>query len=166
MKILFSVKYNSTWDHENKPLQFSEGNIDRPLSIKWKMQESDYEIVSNQVNFISRIFAFQDFIMVCYSKNSKDHSFPNNLVIYNLKKEVIRILPPPIPINWDKISPVYSIGEIKEIDGEKYIAVYIDTDNYFSREQGVIGFIEIRWLNLNTFEYHPTEHTLMKDYGR
>ena len=53
-----------------------------------------------------------------------------------------------------------------EIDGENYIATYVDTDNYFSKEKGVIGFVEIRWLNLKTFEYHPTENTLIKDYGR
>lgn len=35
MKILFNVKYNSTWDNENNPLQLSEGNIDRPLYVKW-----------------------------------------------------------------------------------------------------------------------------------
>jgi len=86
--------------------------------------------------------------------------------MYNLKKEIIRVIPPPKPINWDKISPIYSIGEIKEIDGENYIATFIDTDNYFSKEKGVKGFIEIRWLNLKTFEYHPTEHSFIKDYGR
>lgn len=166
MKTLFTVKYNSTWDNENSPLQLSEGKIDRPLYIKWIKQDVDYEIISNEIDFISSVFAFQDFIVVCYSKDSKDHGFPNNLVIYNLKKEIIKIIHPPIPINWNKISPIYSIGEIKEIETEQYISVYIDTDNYFSKEKGVIGFVEIRWLNLKTFEYHPTEHTLIKDYGR
>ena len=76
------------------------------------------------------------------------------------------MIPPPKPINWDKTSPIYSIGDVKEIDGEKHIAVYIDTDNYFSKEKGVMGFVEVRWLNLKTFEYHPTENTFIKDYGR
>lgn len=73
---------------------------------------------------------------------------------------------PPKPINWNKISPIYSIGEKKEINGENFLATYIDTDNDFSKEKGVIGFIEIRWLNLKTLEYHPTEYSLIKDYGR
>lgn len=163
MKILFNVKYSSTWDNENNPLQLSVGNIDRPLYVKWNYEGTDYEIVGGEDNFISNIFLSQEFIIVCYSKI---HPFPNNTIIYNFRKEIIKIIPPPIPINWDKISPIYSIGESKEINGEQYIAVYIDTDNYFSKEKDVIGFVEVRWLNLKTFEYHPTENTLIKDYGR
>lgn len=166
MKILFNIKYSSTWDNENNPLQLSEGNIDTPLYVQWNYKDIDYEIISNEDDFISKIFLSQEFIIACYSKKSKIHTFPNNVIMYNLKKEIIKVILPPKPLNWDKISPIYSIGEVKEIDGENYIATYVDTDNYFSKEKGVIGFIEIRWLNLKTFEYHPTENTLIKDYGR
>ena len=166
MKILFNVKYSSTWDNENSPLQLFEGNIDRPLYVKWNYEDTDYEIIGNEDDFISNVFLFQEFIIVCYSKKSKVHAFPNNVVVYNFRKEIIKIVLPPKPINWNKISPIYSIGEIKEINGENYLATYIDTDNDFSKEKGVIGFIEIRWLNLKTFEYHPTEHSFIKDYGR
>lgn len=103
MKTLFNVKYSSTWDNENNPLQHLEGNINRPLYLKWNYDDIDYEIVCSEDNFISNIFLSQEFIIVCYSKKSKIHTFPNNVIMYNLRKEVIKTIPPPKPINWDKI---------------------------------------------------------------
>ena len=165
--INFNIKYYTELYNKINPLRILEGNIKRPLYVKWGYDNKDYEFIrNNDDDLIIDIFVSQEFILVCYSKESKNHTSPNNLIMYNLKKEIIRVIPPPKPINWDKTSPIYSIGDVKVIDGEKHIAVYIDTDNYFSKEKGVIGFVEIRWLNLETFDYHPTENTLIKDYGR
>ena len=166
MKVEFNLKYHSPWDNNNKPLTITEGVISGLLYVKWNYEGIDHELIHDKDNNISSLYISQKFIIVCYSSKSINNTFPNNLVMYNLKKEIIKRIPPPVPINWDRISPVHGMGEIEELDGEKYLSVGILTDNYFINDGNLMGLIEIRWLNLNTFEYHPTKNDLIKDFGR
>ncbi len=162
----FYIKSLYPEDEKKNGLERESGIIEDPIELAWSDNIQKYNFVWTEEDRPAKVFLSDKFILILFYKDSPNSFHPNNLIIFNLKKEIIKVIPPPKPINWDKISPIYSIGEVKEIDGENYIATYVDTDNYFSKEKGVIGFVEIRWLNLKTFEYHPTEHSLIKDYGR
>ncbi|WPO82963.1 hypothetical protein SD427_01080 [Chryseobacterium sp. JJR-5R] len=162
----FYIKSLYPEDEKKNGFEKENGIIEDPIELSWSVNIHKYSFEWSEKERPAKIFLSPEYILILFYKNSIIHPHPNNLVMYNLKKEIVRIVLPPKPINWNKISPIYSIGEIKEIDGENFLATYIDTDNDFSKEKGVMGFIEIRWLNLKTFEYHPTENTFIKDYGR
>lgn len=162
----FYIKSLYPEDEKKNGFEKENGIIEDPIELSWSDNIHKYNFEWSENERPAKIFLSSEYILILFYKNSTIHPHPNNLVIYNLKKEIVKIILPPKPINWNKISPIYSIGDIKEIDGENFLATYIDTDNDFSKEKEVIGFIEIRWLNLKTFEYHPTENTFIKDYGR
>jgi len=161
------MEYNVEYRYDN---DIKENFLQNKVALKfkkveWKFDDNFYRLEYDEAKPYCGYFS-DEYILVLFIEDSLVHPHPNNLLMYNLKKEIIKIIPPPTPINWDKVSPIHGIGEIKKIDGENYISVGISTDNYFLKEKGVIGFIEVRWLNLKTFEYHPTENTFIKDYGR
>lgn len=98
-----------------------------------------------------------------YAKNSNSPQFANNLIVYNLEKKIIQIIPPPKPKNWINSDSIYSLGEKKIFEGKEYIAVSIfksdENDNRSGQE-------EIHYLNLENFEYHPLYFESNHDYGR
>ena len=49
MKILFNIKYSSTWDNENNPLQLSEGNIDTPEKARRVLELGCFSVVVGSI---------------------------------------------------------------------------------------------------------------------
>lgn len=151
--VYFDTRYDTDLYNKNYPLRVTHGTILRPLYVIWNFRGRNFEILRNNEDFIISMNVSQEFILVCYSEDSLNFPAPNNLVLYNLKKEIIKVIPPPVPINWQHPSSIYSIGEEKIIDGRKYIDVWIGFGDpqYYAQ-------VELRYLDLETFEYHPTEY--------
>lgn len=165
----FYIKYING-EYNTNPTKINEGLVRSFMYIRWYYKEKMYEF-SREDNDerIFLIHVFQEYIIVCYpteKKFNKSFPSPNNLVLYNLQKEVIQIIPPPKPIsNWKRYSPNENLGGIKIIDGVKHIQVTIH--GYDVPHKPSLEYImEFRFLNLETFQYHPTEHWLLEYYGR
>ena len=167
--IEFYLKYKTELYNKIKPLKIKEGLISHPYYLRWYFENTKYEFISNYENFIIDVYTSQEFLIVCYSEDSKIYPHPNNLVVYNLKKEVIKIIEPLKPINeFYKELPFTSLND-KEyinqqyqetiINGEKYISVGI------SKNDMDFGYAEFRYLNLRTFEFHPTYYDILKTRG-
>ncbi len=149
--ITFKLRYYTELYNKRNPLEINEGTIVYPLFVKWSYEGKDYEFVRNDKDFISFIYVNQEFILVCYSEDSKIFPAPYNLVLYNLKKQMLKTIPPPKTKSGNKMD-IKSMGYIKIIDGIKHISVRVD-DCY----KGGNGYVEIHYLNTQTFEYHPNE---------
>lgn len=121
-------------------------------------------VASNSIfDFISKVYLMDDSLLVLYAENIEYNNIfppPNNLVLYNLKKEVIKVIPPPVSKRGGNM-PITSMGNTKMIDGVKYISVRIDDIG-----NSWTGNVEIHYLNSETFEYHPTVIETFFEYGR
>lgn len=158
--IEFNVKYWSTWENNTKPSKIFEGSIFQPAFVNWSFENSHYEFLKNDEDIITTIYVSQEFILVCYSEDSLHYPSPNNLFLYNLKKEVIKVIPPPAPKRGGNM-PITSMGKTKMIEGVNHISVRIDDIG-----NSWTGNVEIHYLNSETFEYDPTFIETFFEYGR
>lgn len=160
MKTIFNLKYSSAWDNDNKPLQLSEGSILHLLFVKWSYGDNDYEFTKEKDNSIVSVYVNQKFVLVYYYKDSDPFSYKNNLVLYNLKKEIINTVKAPKlkseeTKRYNRNSKVSGIGDVIEYEDRKYIEVIIEPDFPEEYDKGEY-YYEIQLLDLQTFEYHPT----------
>ena len=155
--ITFKLRYYTELYNKRNPLEINEGTIVYPLFVKWSYEGIDYEFVRNDKDFISFIFVSQEFILVNYYKDSVAFPAPYNLVLYNLKKQMLKTIPPPKPINVKGDLVFSGIGEEKIlINGVEYLKIALGYDSVLEHIR------EFRYLNLETFEFHPTENTFLK----
>lgn len=179
------MKYKVIYRYESDNIGniIEEGLIECPLEIRWFCGANEYKLeskirftsildseggskviaINSEFDFIYKVYLSNKNLLVLYSNDLKDNKIfppPNNLVLYNLEKEVMKIIPTPKSTNGLKM-PITSMGSIKMIDGIKHISVRID-NTYFDG----YGDVEIHYLNTNTFEYHPTFIEKHKEYGR
>ncbi|MDF0720353.1 hypothetical protein P0M11_10135 [Kaistella sp. PBT33-4] len=129
--------------------------------VKWKFDDNFYIIEYDESKPYCGYFS-DEFILVLFIEDSPIHSHPNNLVLYNLKKEIFKIIQAPKPLHYkgNNLLPISSIGKVKIIDNVKHLLVVISTGGYD------MGFSEFRYLNLETFEYHPTYYEVQELFGQ
>lgn len=146
----YTVEYR--YDNDEKKHIICNESALKFKKVKWEYEGKHYNFIYNDTKPYVGFFG-NNFILILYLEDSPHFPPPENLVLYNLKKEVIKVIPPPIPIHWKQLSSIFSIGEERIIDGRKYIEVWIGTGHPQDYAQ-----VELRYLDLETFEYHPTEN--------
>lgn len=165
MKTLFNIEY--IWDYYNKtkPINIFEGCINKFTFIKWSYENENYKILRNDKNFAEYSFVSQNFIIVLYNwkeKCSPTFHYPNNLVVYNLKKEIIKIIEPPKPkIERYKDLPFTQFWLFENIDNIKHLGIVVG-----EWDDEEVTHSEIRYLNLETLEFHPTIYEIRDTFGR
>lgn len=159
----YNIVYQSEYDNKHYPKIVSNTNVLHPLEISWHHENKILTLLSSKEDYIGNAYLSDAFILIRYAKNSNSPQFANNLIVYNLEKKIIQIIPPPKPKNWINSDSIYSLGEKKIFEGKEYIAVSIfksdENDNRSGQE-------EIHYLNLENFEYHPLYFESNHDYGR
>jgi len=146
--------------------------------------------INNYHDLIRYAYLLHENILVLYSAiNELNRLYPppNNLILYNLKKEVVKVIENPTikkveeqrakdiasakPLTfWDKlfgnkpiekeyyVSPFLSIWGIKEIEGRKYIQVNLEEIPSYTWYT--------YYLDAETFEFHPKYYDYNEDDGR
>ncbi len=149
----FNVVYWSTYENNNKPPIIEEGTVFHPQSVKWIYENNTYEFVRNDKDVILNIYVSQKFILVYYDDSSTTFPAPYNLVLYNLKKQMLKTITSPQSINVEGSLPYIGVsGEKLMIDGVEHMKIALGYDS------GPERIREFRYLNLETFEFHPTEN--------
>jgi hypothetical protein len=165
MKTIFYIDYIWDYYNETKPVKIYEGIIDKFKTITWNYEGKNSKILNKDPDFTQYTFVSQNYIIVLYDESieySKTFHHPNNLVIYNLKKEIIRIIKPPKPIIYKyKDLPFTQFYGIEIVDSVKHLAVFVGEWN-----DEEVTHSEIRYLNLVTFEFHPTYYDIWDSFGR
>lgn len=177
----FEIEYRYTSYENITPLE--TGIISRPKKIHWIYEGKSYSIeskletktilgnnggtvsvIANGIyDYIREAYLSTNFIILLYSdsiKYNKIYPHPNNIVIYNLKKEIIKIITKPELINKfpnGEQGTMYSIKEPIEFESSIYIPVYI---GYSIRD--FKNYIETRYLNVETWVFHPTKNEYME----
>ena len=164
MKTIFHVRYLSEWYNKNNPLAVQEGCIFHSEFVKWEFENNTFEFLRKDPDFITHIYVSQQFILVLYAeeeKYSKTHHYPYNLVLYNLKKEVIKVIPPPKPKEVAPGMAVTGLGDISVIEDKKYIRVYMEWGNINDT-----GYQETHYLDMESFEFHPSKYEVLRTRGK
>ena len=196
----YKVKRGAYYSDEIKTFQ-TPSLIQYPKVITWIYSSKLYEIVpkleftkindltifnSSVRDYMNSAYLFDDKILILYHPDIKFnncHSHPYNLVLYNLKKEVVKVIENPMlkkveeqkaidktnekpPTLWQKIwgikppkkhyfvYPMSRLFEITEIKGKKYIPVSLDINP---------EDCYIYYLDLETFEFHPKYYDYRHD---
>lgn len=159
----YNIVYQSEYDNKHYPKIVANTNVLHPLEISWHHENKTLTLLSSKEDYIGNAYLSDAFILIRYAKNSNSPQFANNLIVYNLEKKIIQIIPPPKPKNWINSDLIYSLGEKKIFGGKEYITVSIfksdETDSSSGQE-------EIHYLNLENFEYHTLYFESYHDYGR
>lgn len=155
MKYLVEFRY----DDDKKEHTICNETALKFKEVKWEYEEKHYNFIYDDAKPYTGFFG-DDFILILYLEDSLNFPSPNNLVLYNLKKEIIKVIPPPAPKQGGSM-PITSMGSTEIIDGVKHISVRIDNIG-----NSWTGNVEIHYLNSETFEYHPTAIKTFFEYGR
>ncbi|WP_027383054.1 hypothetical protein [Epilithonimonas caeni] len=158
----FYIKSLYPEDEKKNRLERENGIIEDPIELSWFDDFQKYCLEWSEQERPSKIFLSDKFILVLFYKDSNTCPYPNNLVRYNLKKEVIGIIQTPKPLQYkgNNLLLISSIGKVKIIDNVEHLSVVISTGDYD------MGFSEFRYLNLETFEYHPTYYEIQELFGQ
>lgn len=98
MKTTFNIEYLSEWETKNSPAHIEEGCIQDFKNVKWTFLDTLYEVNRYSPDLSRYTYVNQSNLLVLYDNEprySPNHPHPNNLVLYNLKKEVVKIIAPP-----------------------------------------------------------------------
>lgn len=148
----FSIKYDTDIYNKIHPLQVETGCIIKPLYIQWKYEGNDYSFSAHGDQPVASIYLCQDFILVQYARNEK---LPEHLFLYNLRKEVIKLIKTPELISretrkYAAKGCIEALGNTIYYGGKKYLKVSIGPS--ISEEH----YFEQQLLDLTTFSFHPT----------
>jgi hypothetical protein len=165
MKNTFHIKYISDWDNKNKSLKIEEGIVKDASQIHWDFECKKYFINRRDPDFTQYTFISQNYIIVLYDESeeySPSFHHPQNLIVYNIKKEIIKIIKPPEPIiRKFKELPFTQFGHIETFNKVQYLELYVGEWN-----DEEVTHSEIRYLNLETFDFHPTNYEIRDTFGR
>jgi len=159
----YKITYQDEYYNQHYPKIVCNVNILHPLEISWQHENKVFSLLSSPEDYIGNAYLANNFLLVRYTDRSVSPHFASNLIVYNLNKEIIHIIPPPKPKKWENSNSVYSLGNKKNIDGQEYIAVSIFKADYNDNRSGQE---EIHYLNLENFEYHPSYFENYYDSGR
>ncbi|SEW41741.1 hypothetical protein SAMN05421841_2864 [Chryseobacterium wanjuense] len=159
----YKVIYRDEYYNQHYPKIVSNVNILHPLEISWHYENKIFSLLSSSDDYIGNAYVSDNFLIIRYTENSNTLHFANNLIVYNLNKEIIHIIPPPKPKKWSKSNSIYSLGDKKIIEGKEHIAVSIFKADYNDNHSGQE---EIHYLNLENLEYHPSYFESHYDSGR
>lgn len=158
----FNIKYLYPEDVKEYELEKEDGIIENPIELSWLYNSLRYSFEWTEEERPYRVLLSNEFILILFYKDSSIHPQPNNLILYNLKKEIIKIIETPKPLQFkgNNQLPISSIGNVRIIDNVKHLLVVISVGIYD------IGFSEFRYLNLETFEYHSTYYEIQELFGQ
>ena len=159
----YKVIYRDEYYNQHYPKIVCNTNILHPLEISWHYENKIFSLFSSPEDYIGNAYVSDNFLLVRYTDRSSSLHFANNLIVYNLNKEIIHIIPSPKPKKWSNSNSIYSLGDKKIIEGKEHIAVSIFKADYSDNRSGQE---EIHYLNLENFEYHPSYFENYYDSGR
>jgi len=137
------------------------GVVEVPKRIEWDFEGTPYYLEWNKTDKPLYILLEDTFLLALFSSKNPIHPHPNNLVLYNLKKEVVKIIAPPKAKGSKCELPIIGISDIKVINEEHFIPVHIASGD--SAEE---FYQETHFLDLVNFEFHSTYYDVMQTFGR
>jgi hypothetical protein len=178
-------KIDYRYEEDNIGDIVSNKKVEKPKKIMWTFEDQTHliesrlefgttrsengemkVIVINEIyDLIKSAYLFDNCLLLLYSDNSKYNNVfpaPDNLILYNLKKEIIKTIETPKPLQYkeNNLLTINSLGEVKIIDNVKHLLVIISTGDHDS------GFSEFRYLNLETFEYNSSYYEIQETFGQ
>jgi hypothetical protein len=153
------MNYQVECRNKNCESEINKNLFDKPQKIKWIKDGIDYELLSTEQNYIRDVYLQDDYLIVLYFGDSINFPHPQNLVVYNLNKEIIKI------INTPKLKSIEArrftgkeerrfieaiTGYVVDYEDKKYIKIAVGPN------VPVEHYFEFQLLNLKTFEFHPS----------